>query len=190
MMELTIFIVIAVLLIVSLLLLARERRESPALTPDMPLEDWFPRHAQYFSPIRRAISESDIAYLSGKVKPESQRQARVERRRVACEYLAGLREDFVHFERLSRTLAVLSPNVSRRLEWERVWLGLQFRGLYRLAWLRIETGLDCVKPLTDLTNVAADLASRVDAVVAGMEQISAHSSGFGSAAQGRGSHPA
>ncbi len=118
----------------------------------------------------------------------SRRRARVERHHVTREYLAGLREDFVHVERLSRTLAALSPKVSRSLEWERVWLGLQFRSLYGLAWLRLQTGLNCRESLERLTNVVAYLASRADAVAAGLEQISAQSAGFGSTTQGGGTH--
>ncbi len=189
MMELIIFVAIGVALLITLLFLARKHREyleTPAQKPLPPVEEWFPRHTRYFAPIRRAISESDVAYLSRKVRPESLRHARAERHHVALEYLAGLREDFVHVERLSRTLSALSPKVNRRLEWERFLLGLQFRLLYSLAWLRLKTGLNCLESLEHLTNVVADLESRADAAVAGIAQISAQAAGFGSTAHGRG----
>src|SRR5260370_28580947 len=140
-----IFAGIGVALLIALLFLAREHREPPETAPQkllLPVEEWFPRHARYFVPIRRAISEDDVAYLSGKVGPASRRRARVERHHVTREYLAGLREDFVHVERLSRTLAALSPKVSPGREVERGSLGLQVRSLYRRAWLRLQTGLD------------------------------------------------
>src|SRR5260370_9342879 len=178
MMELVVFAVIALLLLAALLILAREHREPQETAPQkslLPVEEWFPRHARYFAPIRRAISEDDVAYLSRKVGPASRRRARADQHHVTREYLAGLREDFVHVERLSRTLAALSPKVSRSLERERVWLGLQFRSLYGLAWLRLQTGLNCRESLERLTNVVAYLASRADAVAAGLEQISAQS---------------
>ena len=184
-----IFVGIGVALLIALLFLAREHREplETALQKSfLPVEEWFPRHARYFAPIRRAISQDDVAYLSRKVTRASRRRARVERYHVTREYLAGLREDFVHVERLSRTLAALSPRVSRSLEWERVWLGLQFRSLYGLAWLRLQTGLNCRESLEHLTNVVAYLASRADAVAAGLEQISAQPAGFGSTTQGGG----
>jgi hypothetical protein len=186
--ELIVFAVIALLLLAALLILAREHREEAGPQKSRPpVEECFPRHARYFAPVRRAISEDDVAYLSRRnVRPASRRRARAERHHVTREYLAGLREDFVHVERLSRTLAALSPRVSRSLEWERVWLGLQFRSLYGLAWLRLQTGLNCRESLERLTNVVAYLASRVDAVATGLEQISAQAAGFGSTAQGGG----
>src|SRR5260370_13139180 len=160
--ELVFFAVMALLLLAALLILARERREPQETAPQkspLPVEEWFPRHARYFASIRRAISDDDAAYLSRKVGPASRRRARAERHHVTREYLAGLREDFVHVERLSRTLAALSSKVSRSLEWERVWLGLPFRSLYGIAWLRLQTGLNCRGSLERLTDRAAYLAS-------------------------------
>jgi hypothetical protein len=191
--ELIVFAVIAVLLFASLLFLARERRESPnspASAHLPPVEQWFPNHARYFPPILQAISEGDIAYLSTRITQASFRHARAERHRVVCDYLAGLREDFVQTERLARTLAGLSPAVVRRLEWERVRLGLQFRGLYGLAWLRIQTGMDCVEPLTHLTHLVADLATRVEALGLAMGRVSPQAAEWGSTAQGGGSRSA
>src|SRR5260370_33430343 len=125
MIEMILFAGIGVALLSALLSLAREHGEPLETAPQkslLPVEEWFPRHARYFVPIRRAISEDDVAYLSGKVGPASRRRARVERHHVTREYLAGLRVDFVQLQRLSRTLAALSPKLSRRLDRERVWL--------------------------------------------------------------------
>ncbi|SRR5258708_6022016 len=184
--ELIVFTVIAIVLLVAMLILARGRdgsRPQEAISPSS-LENCFPENARYFPSIRQAVSESDLAYISSRVKPASLRLARAQRHDVVRKYLGGLRKDFLQIEQLSRTLSSLSPSITRRLEWERVWLGLQFRGLYFLARLRVEMGLNSIGSLTQLTDVVADLTARVEAIAVGMGQLSRSTS----TAQGGGAH--
>lgn len=182
--ELIVFAVIAVLLLGALLLLARGRDGSSPHEEFLSssLEGCFPENARYFPSIRQAASESDLEYLSGRVKPASLRLARGQRHDVVRKYLGGLRKDFLQIERLSRTLSSLSPSVSRGLEWERVRLGFQFRGLYLLARLRVETGLNSIGSLTQLTNIVADLTARVESIAVGLGQLS-RSTGQGGGAR-------
>src|SRR5260370_41660069 len=98
------------------------------------------KHFGYFPQIRRALSSADSHYLRETAPPHVAKQALRERRAVARGFLKGLHEDFSNLARLGRTIAALSPEVSREQETERLILSLKFQVLYSLVWLRLSAG--------------------------------------------------
>ena len=96
-----------------------------------------------------------------------------ERRGVARQFLAGLRQDFSNLERLARMVAALSPVISSDQETERLVLGLQFRLLYAWVWLRLSTGLEPLQQLEQLTGLVGRLATRLEQAMAAVSALSA-----------------
>lgn len=175
MIETLIFAVVALALLLALLWLAWRPASPPpvsAAETKLQIEDLFPLHCRHFPQVRQALSAEDQAFLKGRASRRIQRQSRAERHEVARKFLAGLKEDFSRLERLGRTVAALSPEVSRTLEAERFWLGLRFRTLYRLAWLRLEIGRISVPQLARLTELVGSLAAQIESAMAGLEEAS------------------
>src|SRR6267154_1014910 len=87
---------------------------------------WLPRPYGYFPQVRQALSSVDKEYLDKVAPREVAQMALRERRGVARQFLAGLRQEFSILERLARMVAALSPVISSDQETERLVLGLQF----------------------------------------------------------------
>ncbi|HXN22962.1 MAG TPA: hypothetical protein VOA41_09510 [Candidatus Dormibacteraeota bacterium] len=169
-----IYVSLAVVLLLILLMIARGRRQtSEPATHLLPIEELFPRHAWHFAQIRQMISEADLRFLAKRASPECCRRVQKERAQIIRKYVKGLREDFERLERLGRTVAALSPKVSHGMELERLWLSLRFRFVARLLWVRMELGVSYARPLEQLTKMIAGLASETDALLAGIDNLSA-----------------
>lgn len=164
-----------VLLLLSLLGVVRIRNASRRGLRDAagpPVEQLFPLHSRHFPQVRQALSAADEIYLRARASPELRRRALAERRKVARQFLAGLREDFTRLHRLGRTVASLSPKVSRKQEAERFWLGLRFQVLYGLVWVRLQVGSTCLPQLARLTELVGGLAAQIETAMAALEQAS------------------
>ncbi len=173
---LAVFAVLALLLLVLLLWLLRERadaRRLPEGALKLPIEDLLPVHCRHFPQVRQALSPADREYLRERASPKIQRQWRAERRAVTQRFLAGLQEDFLRLERLGRMVAALAPQVSRKREFERVWLGLRFRVLYRVVRLQLVVGSISVPQLARLTDLIGSLAVQIQTAMATLEEASA-----------------
>jgi hypothetical protein len=172
---LTIFVILALALLGVLVWLLRETPQERRLgeaAPKLALEELFPLHCRYFPQVRQALSPADQAYLRERASPRIRRQARAERRRVTRQFLVGLTEDFSRLERLGRTVAALSPQVSRKREAERLWLGLVFRALYRVVLVRLMLGSVSVPQLARLTELIGSFAAQIEAGMAALEEAS------------------
>lgn len=171
----TIFYIVAALLV--LLLVVRltrgNRPASEAHSNSVQIEDLFPHHAWHFDQIRQAISDADLRYLAARASPECCRRVRKERQQIIRQYVQGLREDFEHLEQLGRTVAVLSPEVSHKMELERLRLTARFRFMLLLVSVRMRFGISYARPLEELANMVGTLASDMDAVLARLERLSA-----------------
>jgi len=132
------------------------------------------KHYRYFPQIRQALSAADSQYLLENAPSSVAKRAIRERRAVARNFLKGLHEDFSNLVRLGRIIAVLSPEVSREQETERLILNLKFQILYALVWLRLSTGNLPLQQLEQLTGLVGRLATRMDEA---MTEISALSAG-------------
>ncbi len=170
-----IFVGLAVLLLLALLWLLRERPGGwPAARPTQRLgiEELFPLHYRYFPQVRQALSPADQEYLRDRASNRIRRQAQAERRKLTRQFLAGLDGDFSRLDRLGRTVAALAPELSQRLEAERFWLGLQFRFLYRVVQVRLMTGSVSITQLARLTDLLGSLAAQIEAAMAALEEAS------------------
>jgi hypothetical protein len=163
------------------LLNPQRRRVDAAYSPlDGNVEKLLPLHYRYFPQVRQALSGSDEHYLRDRASAPVAHQALRERRAVARRFLAGLLKDFSNLERLARTIAALSPVISREQETERVMLGLKFRLLYALVWFRLSTGSIPVQNIEHLTSLVGKLATRMEQAMAAIGAVSTEglTSGF------------
>ena len=153
--------------------LTAPRRRLPDSSALPRLEELLPVHCRYFPQIRQALSLQDESYLKERAPDRIWRGSSADRKKVAESYLAGLLQDFIRLEQLGRTVAALAPHVSRKDEIERLWLGLRFRVLYRLVWLRLFTGSTPLLQLTRLTQLVGILAKQTESAMAALGEASA-----------------
>jgi HAMP domain-containing protein/cbb3-type cytochrome oxidase subunit 3 len=155
------------------LLFPPQRRERPKSALDrLEVEDLRSLHSRYFPQIRQALSASDGAFLQRRVPRRARRVWQAERRHVAQQYLDGLRNDFRKLNRLARTVAALSPHVSRRQEIERFWLCRHFHVLYWIVGLRLQLGFIPLPQLASLTDLVGRLSLQIEAAMALLERDS------------------
>jgi hypothetical protein len=74
-------------------------------------------------------------------------------------------------ERLARLIAALSPEISRKQEWQWLWMGLQFRMVFRLLSLRIVLGNPSLPQLARLTDFVASQAADLEVRMSQMAGI-------------------
>jgi hypothetical protein len=129
-------------------------------------------HYRYFPQIRQALSPVDTSYLLRRLPPRIAKRVLRERRAVARKFLAGLHEDFSNLERLARTVAALSPVVSREQETERLLLGLRFRLLYLWVWARLFTGSVSLEQIERLAVLIGQFATRTERAMAAVAAVS------------------
>lgn len=168
------FSVVALVLLLVMLWLTRMPAGAPAAPnaeAKLLIEELFPLHCRHFPQVRQALSSSDEAFLKRRASPKIQQRSRAERHQVARQFLSGLREDFSRLDRLGRTVAALSPAVNRKQEAERFWLAVRFGVLYRLAWLRLQTGGVPVPQLARLTELVGSLAAQIETAMTALEDV-------------------
>jgi hypothetical protein len=174
--NLTIMALPAIVFFLVLLWLLRPWRyasRSGQSVKDLRLETFLPRHYGYFPQVRQALSSVDREYLDRMAPHEVAQAAHRERRGVARQFLAGLRQDFSNLERLARMVAALSPVISSEQETERLVLGLQFRLLYAWVWLRLSTGRVPLDQIEHLTGLVGSLATRMEQAMTAVGALSA-----------------
>ena len=174
--EFGLYITLALAFAVLLLWLMRPRR-TPLQRGDSPIDQAFesisPNHYLYLPQIRQALSAADYKYLREEAPPHVARRALRERRAIARRFLSGLHEDFSKLELLARMIAGLSPAISKKQEAERLLLGLQFRMVYALVWIRLSTGRIPMRQIDDLTGLVGRLALRMQQAIAEVNALSA-----------------
>ncbi len=171
------FAVYSGIALVLLVLLAVAWRLTVPRRPSEPpgplsLEELLPVHCRYFPQVRQALSTDDHIYLKERASAGIWRQSRADRKRVAARFLLGLQKDFLRLERLGRAVAALSPRVSRKQELERLWLGVRFRLLYRLVWLRLVAGSTPRSQFTRLAQLVGLLAKQTESAMAALGEAS------------------
>ncbi len=166
---------LAVALLLTLFWLLRERPEArrlPQAERELPIEELCSLHLRHFPQVRQALSPADQQFLKERASRRIQRKSRSDRLGVARQFLGGLREDVSRLERLGRTVAALSPAVRKSLEAERLWLGVRFRLLYGVVWLRLATGGVPLPQLERLTELVGSLAAQIETAMASLEEAS------------------
>jgi hypothetical protein len=144
--------------------------EEASLDVNSRIEDLVPLHTQHFPQLRQALDSTDSRYMQQKATPDLLRKWRDDRRRILMAFVAGLGEDFAKLDRLGRTIASLSPKLSRQEELKRIWLNVRFRVNIRIVKLWIHAG--GTRPLMRLrylTTLLGDLSARTEAAMARLE---------------------
>jgi hypothetical protein len=138
-------------------------------TAHIPLERLLPRHSQYFPALRQSLQAADAEFLRSRLPRDEFVRWRAERRRILRKFLAGLEEDCRHLTQMSRTVSRLSPQVSRRYEFQLLRLQISFRLLYVLAWLRVSLDVATVRSVSELVARVGGLAAQVEAAMVALE---------------------
>lgn len=162
------------------------KNRSRALIGLAELEDLPRQHVSYFAQVQQALKTQDSQYLASRGLPKLARQVRIERRQIAFQYLAGIRQDFQKLLRLARVIAVLSPEVNAVQEYERFELTLQFAWRYRLAYLSLKLGQSPLPLLTELCHVVSGLSVRVEGIINYLGEQAATGFDLGSTFERRG----
>ncbi len=167
-----IFTLTAVVLLVALVwLLHKPSSWSGAHSDDaLDIENLFPLHCRHFPQIRQALLGADAEFMRQRAPREVLHRWRAERREVLRQFLTGLGQDFEHLDRLARTVAAFSPEVSRKREIERLSLSLRFLVTHRLVSLRLATGFTPLPQVARLTELVGTFASQVETRIAALEQ--------------------
>jgi hypothetical protein len=129
------------------------------------IEEQARQHATYFGVIRQAMSDDDFAFLAAHGPVQLVRRAHRERQRIALLYLENLRADFQRLLRLSRVIAVLSPEIAASHEFERLRLSIRFSWRYRLVLLGLYANLLFLPQLGSLSQMVSALAFRMESAM-------------------------
>lgn len=140
---------------------------SPAAEPSLPLdtreiEKFRPVNCRHFPQVRQMLNEEDHQFMRKRAPRHIELEWRAERRRILGLYLRSLGEDFGRLARLTRLIAALSPEIRKTQEWEWMWLGVQFRLLYRMVALKIALGSFSPNEIARLTELIAGLAGELE----------------------------
>ena len=186
--ETVIFAVIALALLLLLLVLLQEppvgrptRAQLPQGQP-LQIEELFPLHCRHFPQMKHVLQQEDEKYLEHRASKRILRRWRAERRKIALEFLADLREDFRNLNRLAREVAALSPHLSADRERELFRLSLRFQALCVLVQWRLRFGFAPLSGLARLTDLVGNLAAGVESTIVSLEEGSL--SGFRSSRAG------
>ena len=147
-----------------LLLVLRPRRRNLAATLADFQETGRP-HATYFGLIQRAMSQDNFKFLAARSSGPAMRRTHKERRRIALLYLADLKVDFRRLLRLTRVIAVLSPETAAAHEVERICLSLRFFLQYQIVMFGLYAGLLWLPQLSVLSQMVSALAFRMDSAM-------------------------
>jgi hypothetical protein len=185
----TLFIFVAVIMLLALLFLALggPRRDRQAGVSSIgPIEEPARPHATYFGVIRQAMSEEDFNFLATRGSLCLVRRTHKERQRIAMLYLRDLRDDFQRLLRLARVIAVLSPEVAASHEFERLRLIIRFSWRYRMVWLGLYAGLLFLPQLSGLSVMVSELAFRMEGAMKELGERAAVAAELASTLNGRG----
>jgi hypothetical protein len=163
-----ILIVGAVGLLVTLLLWAQRspRNDTRVGAPQLEsIEESTRQHATYFGLIRQAMSQEDFEFLAARGPLRLVHRAHKERQRIALLYLKNLRADFQKLLRLSRVIAVLSPEIAVYHEFERLRLSIRFSWRYRIVLVGLYAGHLLMPQLSGLSQIVSELALRMESAM-------------------------
>jgi hypothetical protein len=171
----TMLIVLASVAVLLLLLcgVVRNPERSRASADPGSLEDSGRRHTTYLPVIRQAMASGDFEFLALRAPSRLVRRTHRERQRIAMLYLADLRADFEKLLRLTRVVAVLSPEVGASREFERLRLSLRFSWRYQLVVLGVYSGSLFLPQICGLSQIVGELAARMESAMKEMGERAA-----------------
>jgi hypothetical protein len=144
---------------------ARLSHDSDELLHALSADDLLPRHYRFFPQVRKALTTVDESYLALRADAEAHRRATMVRRRVAMEFLRGLREDYQRFNRLARALTALAPEANPQREMERIRLSIRFRLNWGIVWLRLVVGAAPIEQIQRLSDQVGSLSARLEGAI-------------------------
>lgn len=153
---------IGILLALAWLLLSPQWKGAVADPHLLDIEKLQNLHCRHFPQIGQLLRKEDLAFMQKVAPADLIRSWKRERARILRRYLNQLTQDFVRLERLARSLAALSPAISRRQEWEWLKLGIQFRFLFALVAIRIRFGSISFHHLARLTDLIVVQATTLE----------------------------
>ncbi|HEV2468006.1 MAG TPA: hypothetical protein VGS78_02330 [Candidatus Sulfotelmatobacter sp.] len=176
-MTVVLMLILAVALLLALLWLLfgnRKPKMDPAQAA-LEIKNLLPVNCRHFPQVQHALRPQDEQFIDRRAPRRLARQWRGERRRVVRLYIEGLAQDFRGLEQLTRLIATLSPEIKKKQAWEWLWLGIQFRLLYRLTLVRFalhSLPSNELMRLTELlTGLAAGLEHSIDRLTPKFPQI-------------------
>jgi len=137
-----------------------ERGKTPA-DADV-LGEYGRGHVAHLPQIRQALAKTDFVYLSQKAPSALARRVRQERRRVALAFLSANREGFLRPWRLTKIIAVLSPEVAAVQEFERLRLTVKFIWRHELIRMQLRAGLAPIPRLGALSDFVSSMSVRME----------------------------
>ncbi|HKF51373.1 MAG TPA: hypothetical protein VKB26_03600 [Candidatus Acidoferrales bacterium] len=172
---LTFVVAVALFLTLLWLLFGNRRPKTDATLAALEIKKLLPAHCRHFPQVQRALRSQDEEFIDRRAPRYLAKRWRAERRQVVHLYIRGLAQDFRGLEQLARLIAMLSPDIRRKQEWEWLWLGIQFRLLYRMTLLRFalhSLPSDELMQLTEmLTGLAAGLEHSLDRLMPKLAQV-------------------
>ncbi len=158
-----IFFIAAVLLLVGLLLFALRPQKTRLTSPDAVFETLSaPRDYFRLPQILLALQASDTEFLKERGRPDLCRRIRLERKRIALEYVKNIETDYGNLIEASRVLAAMAPEVVATQEWERLRLSIGFNWKCGLLRWRLRTGLKPWRAFAQISELASDLSYRLE----------------------------
>lgn len=159
---LTFTLALALLLILLWLLFGNRAPKVDSALAALEVKKLLPVHCRHFPQVQRALRQQDEKFIGRRAPRQLAKRWRSERRQVVRLYIRGLAQDFRGLEQLARLIATLSPDIKKRQEWEWLWLGIQFRVLYRLTLLRFAAHRLPSGELMRLTELLTGLAAGLE----------------------------
>ena len=179
----TILLVLFALLLVALLAWALR----PPTRPLRPALDLFetlsrPRHCSRISHVVQALQPEDTEYLRETGQVALMQTLRLQRRRIALNYLDQLQDEFEELLEISRVLALMSPQVTGMQEMQRWKLSVAFAVNCAFLRWKLRLGLQPFSGFTLLSNMATDIARQLEMATARIAEATVR--GSESSAQG------
>lgn len=144
------------------------------------------RNVTYFPQVRQALAAEDFAFLASRGSRELTQMVRRERRKIALDYLACLRSDFLELWRLARVIASMSPRVGVAQEIGRLQLGLAFSWRYEAIRIKFLFGFAPLPDLGSLSEVVSTLSIRLETAMNDLGERAALAAKLASSLDGRG----
>lgn len=180
---------VAVLLVLLIWSLRSPKKQSHSSLDPAAFQDADRRHTTYLSQIHRALAPADLEFLASRGSAKLARRVRKQRRRIALLYLSSVQEDFQKLLRLARVIAVLSPEVGAAQEFERLWLGVQFRFRCQIIRIRLLCGFATLPQLNGLSQMVSGFAVRMETAIAELGERAALATELASSLERRGVPP-
>ena len=167
------FALLTIALLGALHWLSQRARRDPRgadLLRTISADSLLPQHYKYFPQVSRALSDEDGRFLRARATPAIHRAALQARRKVALQFLTGLKDDYLKLDRLARVLASLAPTANQQREAQRFWLALQFAIRWRVAWLEIWSGAAPVSQLQNMAGFIGGLAAQMQSSISVLQE--------------------